>query len=313
MKHNGRFARLPRELIDSSKFRKLDSDAVKLLWYLCSLFYPTRNGTNNGILTVTTADYERWGFSEHRYKKAMGELEKAYLIFRTNSTGEKDRDVFALTWLPVKKPLPVGLSVSRMKTVRYKHSPFARIPADVINTRKFADMAGNAIKLLTYMLSDWRQSKGIRAKGYTLNGYLQCSYELESTPKAEKQTFKNRGFTEYLWRKARNELLEAGFIVRTYEGKPHRPKDKRSPVGKICDYSYDKGLTVIREQVLPDLYAFTWGEYHIIPSDEAVLMDSLRFRAPPSEMLSDNPLAFPVDAWMDGVKVKQEQEPSTVE
>ncbi len=288
-KHKGRFARLPRALIDTALFRDFGGDAVKVLWYLAGRYFPN----NNGMIEVYPKEHMQWGLSKHCYSKALAELKAKNLVFQTNKPEHTVKDCFALTWLPVMNPLPPYLSVAGLTPREWKETPFARLPIDLINTGKFAKLSGDAIKLATYMVSDWRESKGVRARGFTLNGYLQCSHELKSTPKAEQQAFRNRGFTEKRLIKARQKLLDAGFIVRTYEHKPQRPKDLS------CLYTYKAGLVTSRQQVLPDLYAFTWGEYHIIPDDKAVLMRSLRFKAPASEMLSDNPQTFPVDAWMD--------------
>jgi hypothetical protein len=288
-KYKGKFTRLPRDLIDTAVFRNLSGDSVKVLWYLMSRYYPN----NNGSLTILPKEYEQWGMSKYRYGKALAELKAENLVFQTNGNNYTIKDCFAVTWLPVQNPLPAFLSTSGMITKEIRLIPFARFPIDVINTRKFASLSGDAVKVMTYMVADWRESKGIRAKGYTLNGYLQCSYELKSSQKTETQMFKSRGFTEKRLIKARQELLDVGFIVCTYKGKPHRPKDVSG------QYSYKDGYRTIRQQVLPSLYAFTWGEYHIIPPEVATLMQSLHFKAHPSSMLSDDPATFPIDAWMD--------------
>ena len=107
------------------------------------------------------------------------------------------------------------MALTREKTKGRKNSGhFAAIPHDIIKSKNFQNLSGNAAKLLVQLISELRFGKDKSTKN---NGDLSICFSM----------FKSAG-----WRskdtlyKARNELLHYGFIELTrrgiaYKNRPH--------------------------------------------------------------------------------------------
>ena len=84
---------------------------------------------------------------------------------------------------------------------RKEKGAFLRLPKAIINSPKFYTLSGNATKLLIQVASQYN--------GYN-NGDLQASYHV----------LKHQGWrSENTLNRARKELLEAGFLVKTRQGR----------------------------------------------------------------------------------------------
>ncbi|MGB1091488.1 MAG: hypothetical protein ACPGYX_05150 [Oceanobacter sp.] len=98
--------------------------------------------------------------------------------------------------------------------------PFLSIPHDVADSEEFISLSGSGLKLLLALVRQYRGKN---------NGDLSLAFTL----------MKDRGFkSKDTLQKAKQELLDKGFIVRTREGRFLNP-------GGVCD-----------------LFALTWLPIH---------------------------------------------------
>lgn len=89
------FAGVPREVMNTRKYRALSAPAKVLLFELCRQYC----GSNNGNLCVAWGVVKDRGCGTHTtVQKAAKELENAGMIERTEQGGRHKPNLYALTW-----------------------------------------------------------------------------------------------------------------------------------------------------------------------------------------------------------------------
>jgi hypothetical protein len=91
------FAAIPRKVIESDAYHAVPDWAVRVLVALVAQY----NGYNNGDLSITTANYQRFGVrSRHHVYAALKVLEAAGLTVRTRQGGKPPVgcSLYGVTW-----------------------------------------------------------------------------------------------------------------------------------------------------------------------------------------------------------------------